>query len=63
MAVSVEVLNLAVIGPFVGHVEGGRYGAAVGIDTLLLEEILVEFFVQIIDRVVECQQHDLRQVL
>lgn len=59
MSIGVQVLYLAVVGPLVRHVEGGRDGAPVRVDTAALEQILVELFVQIVDGIVEGQQHNL----
>lgn len=59
----VQVLHLAVIRPLVGHVEGGRDGAAVGVGAALLEQVRVEALVQVVDGVVEREQHDLGHLL
>lgn len=63
MAVGVEVLHLAVVRPLVGHVEGGTDGTAVGVDASLLEQVHVQLLVQVVDRVVEGEQHDLGHLL
>lgn len=63
MTGSVKILDLTVIGPFMGHIERGRYRAAVGIDTAFFEKVLVQNLVEVIDGVVECQQHDLWNTL
>lgn len=62
MSVGVQVLHLAVVGPFVRHVEGGRDGAAVGVDASALEQRLVKTLVQVVDGVVEGEQHNLRDL-
>lgn len=59
MTVGVKVLNLAVIGPFVRHVEGSSDGAAVRVGAASFEEVLVEAFVQVVDGVVEGEKHNL----
>lgn len=59
MSIGVEVLHLAVVGPLVGHVEGGRDRTAVGVDPALLEQIRVQLLVQIVHGVVEGQEDDL----
>ena len=58
VTISVEVLDLGVVCPLVGHVEGGLDGAAVGVVSLG-EEILVELFIQIIDGIVEGEKDEL----
>jgi len=63
VAGGIEILDLAVVGPLVGHVEGGRDGTAVGILSSLLEQVGVQTLVQIVHRVVERQQNDLRYLL
>lgn len=63
MAAGVEILDLAVVGPLVGDVEGGRDGAAVRVFAPLLEQVGVEALVQVVDRVVERQEYDLRYLL
>lgn len=37
MTGGIEILDLAVVGPLVGDVEGGRYGTAIWIFSSLLE--------------------------
>lgn len=63
MAISVQVLDLRVIGPFVGHVEGGRERAPVRVGTSFFEQIHVQLFIEIINRVVECEHYQLWYVL
>lgn len=62
MSIGIEVLHLAVVRPLVGHVEGGTDGTTVGVNTPLLEQVAVELLVQVVDRVVEGEQHDLRHL-
>jgi hypothetical protein len=62
VSVGVQVLHLAVVGPFVRHVEGGGDGAAVGVDASALKQRLVQALVQVVDGVVEGEQHDLRDL-
>jgi len=45
VARGIEILNLAVIGPLVGHVESGRDGTTVGVLPSLLEQVSVETLV------------------
>lgn len=59
MAVRVKVLNLAIVRPLVGHVEGAGYGTPVGVFPALLKEVSVRDLVQVIDGVVECDQNHL----
>lgn len=63
VSVRVQVLHLAVVGPLVRHVEGGGDRATVGIDTSTFEQILVQLFVQIVNGIVEGQQHNLGHLL
>lgn len=63
VAVRVQVLHLAIIGPLVRHVERGCDRAAVRIHAPVFEQIGVQRFVQIVHRVVERQQNDLRRLL
>lgn len=56
----VQILHLTVIGPFVGHVEGRRDRATVGILPSILEQIRVKTFVQVVNRIVKGQQNNLR---
>lgn len=63
MTVWVQVLHLTVIGPLVRDVKSGGDWTTIGIDAVTLEEILVQLLVQIVHRVVEGQQHDLRHLL
>lgn len=63
MTRGIEILNLAVVGPLVGHVEGGRDGTAVGILSSLLEQVGIETLVQVVHRIVEGQEDDLRYFL
>lgn len=57
VTVGVKALNLAVIGPLVRHVKRGRYRAAVGISVTRFEKVAVQFFVQIVDCVVEREKY------
>ena len=56
----VQVLHLAVVRPLVRHEEGGRYGAAVGVNSLRIKKSFVEISVQIIDSIVEGKKNELR---
>lgn len=49
----IEILNLAVIGPFVGDVERRRDGTAVRVFTSLFKEIGVQALVQVVNGIVE----------
>ena len=62
MTVSVQVLDLAVIGPLVRYVESSRNRAAVRVRVTRFEQIAVQFFVQIIDSVVERKKNQLRRI-
>ena len=63
MTGGVEILHLAVVGPLVGDVEGGGDGAAVWILSPFLEQVDVQALVQVVHRVVERQENDLRYLL
>ena len=52
------MVDLSVVRPLVGHVEGGLDGAAVGVEPAT-EEILIELLVQVVDGVVEGEQNKL----
>ena len=58
VAGGVEVVHLAVVGPLVGHEEGGSDGAAVGVQSIL-KESLVEISVEIVDGIVKGQNYKL----
>ena len=60
VSVRPEVLHLLVVSPLVRHVEGGRDGAAVGVLAACLEHLLVQLAVNVVDRVVKGEQHQLR---
>lgn len=59
----VQILHLTVVGPLVRHVESGAQRATVRIDASLIEQIVVQLLVQIVDRIVEGEQHQLRDAL
>lgn len=63
MTIGVEVLDLAVIGPFVRDVESGRNGASIGVNTTLFEEVRVQALVEVVHRIVEGQQDDLGHLI
>ena len=63
MASGIEILDLAVVCPLVGDVERGGDRAAVRIFPALLEQVRVETLVQVVHRIVERQQNDLRYLL
>ena len=62
VTVGVKALNLAVIGPLVRHVKRGRYRTAVRISVACFEQVAVQFFVQIVDGIIECEKYQLRRV-
>ena len=45
VSVGVQVLDLAVVGPFVGHVKCARDRTSVGIDSTRFKQVAVKFFV------------------
>lgn len=63
MTRGVQVLDLTVICPLMRNVEGCGDGAAVGVGAAFLEQILVQALVQVVDGVVEGEQHDLGDLL
>lgn len=60
VAIGVKVLDLAVIRPLMRDIVGGGDRTPVRVLALLLEQGAVKPFVQVVDRVVERQQHYLR---
>lgn len=63
VAVGVQVLDLGVVGPFVGDVKGRGDRAPVRVDPAPLEQLAVQALVQVVDGVVERQQDQLRDLL
>lgn len=59
----IQVLHLTVICPFMRNVEGCGDRTAVGVGAALLEQVLVQSLVQVVDGVVEGEQHDLWDLL
>ena len=62
MSFGVERLHHAVIRPFVGHVEGAEYGAAVRVASFV-EDLRVQLVVEVVHGVVERDQDYLGGVL
>lgn len=62
MTAGVERLHLRVIGPLVRDVEGAGDGAPVRVLATAVENVLVDVPVEVVDGVVEGEQHDLRNV-
>ena len=60
MAVGVQVLDLTVVGPLVRDVERRRDRAAIRILATIFEQVRVELAIEVVDGVVERQQHYLR---
>ena len=63
MTISVQVLDLAIVGPFVGDIEGRFDWALVGVSSTLGKEIFEELLVETINSIIEGQQYKLRYVL
>ena len=59
VAVGPQVLHLLVVGPLVRHVERGRDRTAVGVLATRLKHFLVQFAINVVDRVVKGEQHQL----
>ena len=62
VSVSVEVLDLGVVSPLVGHVESGLNGAAVGV-VATSKELLIERLVEIVDGIIEGEEDELRYLV
>lgn len=62
MSFGVEVLHLGVVSPLVADVHGGGDGAAVGVLATHAEEVVVEAFVEVVYRVVKCEEDKLRDL-
>lgn len=60
MTICIEVLCLAVVSPFMWHIECGRNGTSIWISATLLKYILIQPFVEIIDSIIKSKQHYLR---
>ena len=54
--------DLRIVGPFVGHVEGGLDGTAVGVEPVV-EQLVVEGLVQVVDGVVKGEEDKLGDLL
>ena len=63
MTISVQVLDLAIVGPFVGDIEGRFDWALVGVSSTLGKEIFEELLVETVNGIIEGQQYKLRYVL
>lgn len=61
MSTRVQGLHLAVIGPFVRHIKSADQRTSVRILAARVEYLFVQFPIQIVDRVVEREQHQLRR--
>lgn len=59
MASGVQILNLAVVRPFVGHIECGRNRTTVRIGAIRCEQLRIVLFVNIVDGIVKCEEHNL----
>ena len=55
-----QVLNLLVVGPLVRHVERGGDRTAIRVLAARLEHLLVQLTVNVVDGVVEGEEHQLR---
>lgn len=60
MTIGIQVLDLTVVCPFVRDIEGGCNGTTVRVHSALFKEVVVQPFIQIIHRVVESEENDLR---
>ena len=59
VAISVKILDLTIVRPFVGDVKSSGYWAAIWILSPSLKKIFVVHFIQIVDSIVECYQYHL----
>jgi len=62
VSVSVQILNLCVVCPFVRHIEGRLDWAAIRVEPSP-EEILIELLVQVVDSIVEGEEDKLRNLV
>ena len=62
VTVSIQILNLTVISPFVRYVKCGSDRATVRIQTTSFEKVAVQFFVQVVDCVVESEEDQLWRI-
>ena len=62
MPACVQVLNLAIIRPFVADEKSRSNWTAIGISSVILEDLIVQVAIQVVDRIVERQHHQLRPV-
>ena len=53
MTISVQVLDLAIVGPFVGDIEGRFDWALVGVSSTLGKEIFEELLVETVNSIIE----------
>lgn len=60
MTGSIQVLNLAIVGPLVGHIHGGHDWTAIGVYAAIFEEFLVKLLIEVIHRVIKGEQNELR---
>ena len=63
MPVSVKVLHLTVIGPFVRDVKCSGNWAAVRVDVSRFKQVAVKLLVQVVDGIIESQQDQLGHIL
>ena len=63
MTIGIQVLDLAIVGPFVGDIEGRFDWALVGVSSTLGKEIFEELLIETVNSIVKGQQYKLRYVL
>lgn len=59
MTAGIEVLNLGIVRPFVGHIHGGHDWTPVGVLAASFEELLVQLVIEVIHRVIKGEQNQL----
>lgn len=59
MSTGVKCLHLTIIGPFVGNIECGFYRTSIRILAARIQQLFIQFPIQIIDTIVECEHHQL----
>ena len=59
MTLSVKILYLGVIGPFMTNIHGRQDGTPVGVDTTILKQVSVKLLIEIIYRVVKGEHNEL----
>ena len=59
MSVRVKRLDQGIVCPFMRYIESGSYGTSIWVFPAGMEDILIESLVQVIDTVIESENHQL----